>query len=76
MNRDVNFLLNKLQENKPEKVKQLVSQVKKGKNEGRVQCSFYIDLDLKRRLKLKALEEDRTIRELISDGIEEYLKQN
>ena len=37
------------------------------------QFSFYIDVDLLKRLKTKALEEDRSIKDIINSSIEDYL---
>lgn len=37
------------------------------------QFSFYIDIDLLKRLKTKALEEDRSIKDIINSSIEDYL---
>jgi len=65
-------LLNKAKASNKHKVVQKVIPVK-NKLDNEIQFSFYIDKGLLKKLKLKALNNDTSIKQLINESIEKYI---
>jgi len=72
--KNIKDLLKDIQNRKHPEVMQQVKPIFKSVNKDMVQCNFDIHPDLKKRLKLRALEEDRTIKEIITAAISAYLR--
>jgi hypothetical protein len=68
-------LVKELQDQKQPRKIQEVRPVSKSKNEGMVQCTFYIDKELKKRFKRKAVGNGQSIKLIITAAIEEYLEK-
>ena len=69
---EFNNLIAKARASKPDKsIQKVVPETSIEKNEK--QFSFYIDKTVLRKLKAKALEEDRSIKSIINESILEYL---
>ena len=65
-------LLSKAKSSNSNKTIQKVMPVKKEESK-EVQFSFYIEKDLLKKLKLKALNNDTSIKQLITQSIEKYI---
>ena len=71
---EFNNLIAQARASKPEKsIQKVVPETSIDKNEK--QFSFYIDKVLLRKLKSKALEEDRSVKSIINESILSYLSQ-
>ncbi|SHK64153.1 hypothetical protein SAMN04488007_3484 [Maribacter aquivivus] len=67
-------LIAKAQASKPNtSIQKVVPEISITKNEK--QFSFYIDKTILRKLKTKALEEDRSVKSIINESIHNYLNQ-
>ena len=72
---DFNKLINKAKASSSNKTIQKVTPVN-SKNTDETQFSFYIEKELLKKLKLKALNEDESIKNTITRAIENYLETN
>lgn len=72
--KSIKDLVKELQNEKSPRTTQEVKPVSKSKNEGMVQCTFYIDEELKKKFKKKAVDNGQSIKEMITAAIEEYLE--
>lgn len=71
---EFNNLIAQARASKPDKsIQKVVPETSIDKNEK--QFSFYIDKVLLRKLKSKALEEDRSVKSIINESILSYLSQ-
>jgi len=68
--------MNRIKERKPPAVKQKVVPVLIENFKDEVQLSCYVDKGLMKSLKLQALKEDETIKNIINKSITLYLKSN
>ncbi|MBT2161298.1 hypothetical protein [Zobellia barbeyronii] len=70
---EFNNLIAEARASKPDKsIQKVVPELPIDKNEK--QFSFYIDKTVLRKLKIKALEEDRSLKAIINESILNYLK--
>ncbi|WP_111706572.1 hypothetical protein [Lutibacter citreus] len=69
---DFNKLINKAKSSNSNKTIQKVTPVN-SKTADETQFSFYIEKELLKKLKLKALEEDASIKSIVNKSIETYL---
>lgn len=70
---NINDLINKAKANNQSKTFQKVMPLdKKEKNE--IQFSFYLSKTLLKQIKLRALNEDKSIKSVINSALETYLK--
>lgn len=67
-------MVREIHDNKKPIVIQETKPIRISKNKNNDQCSFYICKELKKKLRFRAYEEDRTITETIVASIELYLK--
>lgn len=72
--KNIKDLLKEIQNKKHPQTIQEVKPIVESVNKDMVQCNFDIHPNLKKRLKLRALEENQTIKETITTAIETYLK--
>jgi len=71
----MNELINKAKSsNKNKTIQKIVPVTAKEINE--VQFSFYIEKELLKKLKLKALQEDTSMKQLVNNAIKKSLKSN
>lgn len=70
---NINELINKAKSNNQQKTIQKIVPIAI-KEIDEVQFSFYIEKDLLKKLKLKALQEDTTMKQLVNDAIKDSLK--
>jgi predicted HicB family RNase H-like nuclease len=72
---NMNELINKAKSsNKNKTIQKIVPVTAKEINE--VQFSFYIEKELLKKLKLKALQEDTSMKQLVNNAIKKSLKSN
>lgn len=62
--------------NKANVPKQVIKPIKEKRRDSEQQFAFWIDKDLLKQLKLKAIEENTNVKELIKRGIELVLAQS
>ncbi|WP_405377512.1 hypothetical protein [Nonlabens sp. Asnod3-A02] len=74
--KDLSKLIADVQKNNKDPVKQKVIPLKKSINQGKVQCSFFIDEELMIRFKTKALKNKLTIKTIITESIRSYVNDN
>ena len=67
---NISYLINQAKANKQTKTIQKIVPIKET-NE--VQFSFYIEKDLLKKIKLKALNNDTSIKQIITQSIEKYI---
>lgn len=72
---NINDLLHKLKADKPEITIQKVTPIKINKRE-EVQFSFYLSKPLLKKIKQKALDENESIKNVINEALQLYLKTN
>lgn len=70
-----NELINRAKSSNQQKIIQKVSPVKSTKDK-EVQFSFYLSKKLLKEIKLKALNENESIKNLINKALEQYLNAN
>jgi tRNA G26 N,N-dimethylase Trm1 len=70
---NINELINKAKSSNQQKTIQKIIPIAI-KEIDEVQFSFYIEKDLLKKLKLKALQEDTTMKQLVNDAIKDSLK--
>lgn len=70
---NINELINKAKSSNQQKTIQKIVPIAI-KEIDEVQFSFYIEKDLLKKLKLKALQEDTTMKQLVNDAIKDSLK--
>ncbi len=68
-------LLNQVTSQTPKGVTQKVSKSKAKKSEPQAQLSFYLDKGLFKKLKMKAVEKDTSIKEIMHECITQYLNK-
>lgn len=73
---DISKLINNVKNRNKDPVKQKTIPIKKSINEGKVQCSFFIDEELMIQFKTKALKNKLTIKTIITESIRSYVKDN
>jgi hypothetical protein len=70
---NINELINKAKSSNQQKMIQKIVPIAI-KEIDEVQFSFYIEKDLLKKLKLKALQEDTSMKQLVNDAIKDSLK--
>jgi predicted HicB family RNase H-like nuclease len=71
-NQNINELINKAKSSNQQKtIQKIVPRITKEIEE--VQFSFYIDKELLKKLKMKALQEDTSMKQLVNDAIRDSL---
>jgi hypothetical protein len=73
-NKRITDFIKESQKEKQDTPFQETKPVRESINKDMVQCNFNIHPDLKKRLKLRALEEGHGYKEIITEAIESYLK--
>ncbi|WP_194852335.1 hypothetical protein [Nonlabens antarcticus] len=73
---EVSNWINKIKAKKPPAVTQKVVPVIQEKPKDEVQLSCYVDKGLMKSLKMQALKEDETIKNIINKSITLYIKSN
>ena len=68
---DINSLISKAKASSNQSTIQKIVPIKQPSTE--TQCSFYIEKKLLKKLKLKALKNDCTYKQIITDALTEYL---
>lgn len=66
-------LIQKAKESKPKTPLQETVPIKRKLSDKEKQCSFYLSEELYKKIKLRALQEDTTIKTIITKSIETYL---
>ena len=73
---DINDLIKQAKTSHSKKAIQKVTPVKAGSKKNEVQFSFYLEKDLLKRLKQKALNTDQTIKAIINNALIKDLEQD